>query len=246
MEIVVFQINDSFAPETIPMARLAEYLAEYAKILGEVDHVHLKSVTKGSVHMSAVIEEPYIPKVNERLQSFGNAAVFDDIMRAYKRVDEMLAKDNATGRIVDSKGRELVTFQGRLNPTPMVFGPFEQNGSIEGELVRIGGKDDTIHLTLRDGEQIYSGCTTTKELARQLGIYLLGPIIRANGIGKWMRTADGLWEMKSFKINSFEVLDDTPLSEVVNRLREVPGNHWHEVDNPVEELLTNRGGDWKN
>ena len=39
-QVLEFVIQDSFTPATLPMARLAEYLADLATVLGEKEHVH--------------------------------------------------------------------------------------------------------------------------------------------------------------------------------------------------------------
>jgi len=38
-ELLEFVI-DAYSPETLPMSRLAEYMAQLATLLGEKDHVH--------------------------------------------------------------------------------------------------------------------------------------------------------------------------------------------------------------
>lgn len=242
MDKFVLRISDSFSPETIPMSRAAEYLGEYARLLGENENVHFERISEGSVHMHAFVEDPAAPKVRQRLSSILSPNAPEDVLRAFQRLDEMLAKDNAIGQIVDGNGKELLAFPGRLRPKPAVYGPFDQEGFIEGEIVRIGGTDNTIHITLRDGEHIFSGCSTSKEIAREMGSYLLGPTVRAQGVGKWLRHGDGSWEMKSFRIKSFEVLNETPLSELIAKLRSVPGNDWSTAEDPVGDILRDRGG----
>ena len=42
--------------------------------------------------------------------------------------------------------------------------------------------------------------------------------------------------MKRFNITSFDELDDAPLGEVAQRLRDVEGSGWKEIEDPTAEL----------
>lgn len=236
-----FRIAEAFAPKTIPMARLAEYMAEYAKLLGETKDVHFDRIVDQSVGVVAVVEEQSASRVQTRLHAVERGDGPDDAKRAMKRLDDMLAADNAVGELLHD-GDKIITFQGRNRAERQFFGPFTQVGAIEGEVIRIGGQDDTIHVHLRDGDHVHTACVTTHEIGRQLGHHLLGPIVRVLGEGRWVRYPDGQWELRQFRIRSFEVLDDDDLPTLVSRLRAVPGNKWDEVSKPVELVLDERGG----
>ena len=45
--------NDVFTPETLPMERLAEYMLQFAKLLGEPERVHFVDVEAGSAVLRA-------------------------------------------------------------------------------------------------------------------------------------------------------------------------------------------------
>jgi hypothetical protein len=51
-----------------------------------------------------------------------------------------------------------------------------------------------------------------------------------------------VWLLDRFNITEFEVLDSSPLQEVVERLRAIEGNEWLEVEDPLEELSRLRHG----
>lgn len=235
-----FRIADSFTPETIPMARLGEYMVEYARMLGEPGEVHFEHIVNKSVGLVAVVEEQSLSRVETRIRAIGGGNGPEDGMKAMKRLDDMLASDNAVGELLRDEV-QIIPFPGKTRERPVSFGPFTQVGTIEGEVVRVGGQDDTIYVMLRDGDRIFSGCVTTREVGQRLGHHLLGPIIRAHGEGRWIRHADGEWEMKSFRIRDFDVLEETSLPEVVARLRAVKGNGWAEVDSPIDTILSERG-----
>lgn len=237
-----FHIDDSFTPTSIPMERLGEYVKALAQLMGETAGVHLARVTEGSVVLHAQIDEPAQVKVRERVIGVVGKTASKDVMKAYGALDEMLRKDNATGKLVDGTGSVLIPFPGKHRPEPVVYGPFRQDGTLEGQVIRVGGKDDTIPVHLRDGAVVHTGLNTTEDVARRIAQHLLGPTIRVHGTGTWFREGDGTWQLKSFRISDFELLDETPLGDVVARLRAVRGSGWSEVPDPVRELLEDRYG----
>lgn len=224
------------------MGRLAEYLDAFARLLGEQGEVHLDDVRTGSAVLVATIDEPAQPKVGDRLDRIRRGDGTKDALKAYHDLDELLRMDNATGQLIDADSAVIIPFPGRDRPAPLNYGPFKQDGSLEGQVIRVGGKDETVPVHLRDGEVIHSGLFTNPEVARQIIRYYLGPVLRVHGTGTWFRAADGTWELRTFKITDFEVLDETPLDEVVGKVRAVEGSKWNEVPDPVQHLLEGRHG----
>jgi len=235
-----FKIDGSYTPATMPMERLAAYLSELARLLGEPSHVHFQDILTGSTVLRAAVDSPGQETVKVRLSSVREGTGPKDAMKAYRALDDMLRSDGATGDLQTSHGAVVLTFSGRDRPEPVVFGPFRQYGTLDGQVFRLGGKDETIHLQIRDGGRELVGLEADIHLAQQLRHYLLGPTLRLHGSGLWFRSADGVWELRTFKVESFEVLDDTPLEEVITRLRSVSGNDWSNSADPVAEILESR------
>lgn len=238
-----FHIDGSYDPRTIPMDRLGEYLHALAQLLGEKANVHFKEVREGSVALHAIVDTPAQVRVAERVRAASSPDTPKDIAKAFNALDEMLRKDNATGSLRDSSDRVVIPFPGIKKKLPPVFGPIKQEGALTGQVVRVGGKDATIPVHLRDGDTVLTGLTANEETARQLSKHYLEGSIRVHGIGTWFREANGVWRLDKFQIQSFEVLDDAPLSDVVARLRAVRGSGWGEVPDPVAKLLADRNGD---
>lgn len=237
-----FEIAESFTPSTMPMCRLAEYMTELASLLGEPKHVHFVGVSEGSVRLLAEVDVHAVPAVRERVEAVRDHAAPEDAMRAAAALDDMLARDNAVGRLSDEQGAEIILFPGKNRPKPNVYGPFIEEGTLEGVIVRVGGRDRTVHVHIQDDTIVHTKCETTRELARRLAPHIYGATVRLHGIGTWKRLGTGSWELLKFRIQDFDVLDDTPLSELVAKLRLVPGNEWDKVNNPVEAIIEDRGG----
>ena len=58
---------DVFTPDTLPMERLAEYMLQFAMLLGETERVHFVDVSRGSAVLRARVEDVAVPKVERRL-----------------------------------------------------------------------------------------------------------------------------------------------------------------------------------
>lgn len=234
---------DAYTPETIPMARLAAYMGDLADLLGEKEHVHFVRLETGSTVLVPMIDRESVPKVRDRIRSLkpSERRGPEDALRAYKALDRRLAEDNAVGYLCGHDGAEIIHFPGREKPEPLAFGAFRQAGSLEGVLIKLGGKDETVPVHLQDESNIHH-CNATREMARRLAPYLFEGTLRVHGIGRWERDADGAWRLRHFHIADFETLDDTPLGAVVERLRRVPGSDWRNLDDPYTELQRLRHG----
>ena len=209
---------DAFTPANIPMARLAEYMASFAELLGHQDYVHFGKLKSGSLTVAARVDEVARPKVTRRLEEIRlGGEVPESARKAWKDIDDKLAADNAVGRVQCGGGR-LIEFPGRNRPIEQRLGPIVQPGSLDGEVFQIGGKDASINVHLNAGGLTYH-CVTTRAIARRLAPHIFAPI-RVLGKGTWARLESGGWLLKRFEISDFEPLDETPLSMLFEGLRD--------------------------
>ena len=233
----------AYSPETIPMARLAEYMQRFAKMLGHEDAVHLKGVRPGSTQLAASIEHEQIPKVRSRLDQIAQGEAPPDIAKAQDELDRLLADDNATGFIYedDDQDAKIIAFPGINRPVPVSYGPFTEEGTLDGVLISIGGADQTVHVQLQNGEMKYTGLETNRETARRLAKHLYESI-RVSGSGRWFREQDGTWTLRRFKVAAFEVLKKTDLRAAVDELRAIEDGDWKTMDDPIAALGALRDG----
>jgi hypothetical protein len=238
---LIFRI-DSFTPDTIPMARLAEYMTDLAKLYGHRDSVHFVQLKKGSACIESKVDLPDIPKVQARLHSLNSGDVEQETLRAYKALDQKLAEDNATGRLTGYAGKNVIQFPGRDRIVPKSYGPIVKESSLDGLLIDIGGKDKTVSLRIQLGETTYSHIETDRTIAKKMCSYLFEPL-RIFGRSKWMREPDGVWTLKHFKVTSFSVLDRGSFQDALEDLRKIPGSHWKDIGDPLIELAHIRGNE---
>lgn len=227
---------DAWTPAKIPMLRLAEYMRELAQILGEPTQVHFRRLVRGSTVIVHQIEREAVPKVFERVSQVRLGEGPSEALRSYKAVNRLLREDNAVGALKNRK--LLLRFPGR-EETQEAFAAVRQQGSLDGIITGVRGRDQTAHITLQDGERQISGCWTNRTIAKQLGAKLWEPV-RLFGRGRWRRDEEGIWTLVDFKVEGFEPLDDAPLSDALANLRRIP-TQWD--DNAYKDLtMIRRGG----
>lgn len=223
---------DGWTPESLPMERLALYLAELARLLGSSPSVHFKGVEKGSAVLLADVDPQVREPVRRRVRSLHDGSATKDALRAASALDKLLEDDGTSGRLVGGDNVIRVDFPGKLRPRPLRYGPFRQPGSLDGIVTKIGGFDASVPVWLSDGEDVHR-CSTTVEISKQLASYYLGDPVRVYGIGRWQRAEDGTWTLDVFNVESFEPLGTEPLVAVVERARAVSGSEWASMEDPL-------------
>lgn len=230
---------DAYTPDKIPMARLAEYMGELATLLGEQAAVHFRRLENGSTVIVHAVEREAVPKVRARTTAVRHGDGTQEAMRAFQAINKLLREDDATADLRDKKqgSAKILQFPGRLDASEK-FTAIRQHGSIDGVINSIGGRDETVHLRLEsDGRQV-SGCYTTRAIAKELRHLLFEPV-RLFGRGRWNRDDDGIWTLEDFKVDSFEALNEVPLSDALGTLRAIP-TEW--TDAAYDELGAIRHG----
>ena len=232
-ELYKFKI-DAYTPDTLPMARCASYLVELANILGEFPYVHFIRVATGSTQLAYKVDKEAAPKVKERLVAIKKRTAASVEMGAYRRINKMLTEDNGTGDLM--KGRsQILHFPGKKEDK-LEFTSIWQAGEIDGEVIRVGGSKEVVPILLSSEGKEMSGFHAKRSTAKELGRYLFEPV-RLFGEGRWERDSDGVWNLITFNVDRFEVLEESPLSKTVLALRGLKGE-WKK--NALSELLESR------
>lgn len=239
---------DAYTPDTIPMERLAKYMGALAKLFGHGASVHFSRLDTGSTVNVLRVEKEDASQVFDRIARIASCEAANDALAAYDELNCLLRDDNAVGRLSRMMAGAptpvpVLHFQGRDLPKQPTFGPFNEVAVVEGELVRIGGRDKSAHAQLVDLEgKPWSG-EMSRELAREMAPYLYkGNVLRVTGDAKWERLADGTWRLLGFKVHSFEVLADDTLEEAAQRLRNLHKTDWDSVDDVATFIAASRGG----
>lgn len=238
---------DAYTPATIPMERLAEYLTALAKMLGHSGSVHFNRLEKGSTKSVMHVQREDAPKVYERVENLARGQAANDAKVAYDQLNNLLYDDGAIGRLSrklpDVESSVIVlNFLGRELLKPPTFGPFYEEATIEGELVRIGGKDKSAHAQIVDPEGNSWSGEMDRDMASEMAQYLYkGTVLRVTGDARWERLEDASWRLDKFKIKSFTVLADDTLDEVTERLRNLKKTNWDSVGDIDAFITASRG-----
>ena len=91
-------------PDTLPMARLAAYMADLARLLGSAEAVHFDRLEDGSLVLVPLVRQDAKPL--HRL-----ACGLPDAEAAWKTPNQHLTKDGATGELT-LPGGEIIQFPG--------------------------------------------------------------------------------------------------------------------------------------
>ena len=107
---------DAWKPDTLPMARLAEYLAKLAMFIGFREDVHFIQVRKGSAVPEFIVDYETAPKVAERLRLVSSSNAPMEAIKAQQEINRMLREDNASASLRVKKGAEIICFPGCKTP----------------------------------------------------------------------------------------------------------------------------------
>ena len=226
---------DAYTPDTIPMARLAEYMTSLAKFLGEPAMVHFVKLEKGSTVLVQKIDTEAIPKIQARIERVKRGDAPTEEVGPYNTINEMLREDNGVGVLLGGRKSKLLKFPGREIEAPITYGGVSQEGTIDGIPIRIGGKNEIVPISIQEEEREYF-CHARRNVAKRIAPHIFTSALRFSGRGRWHRDENGNWVLDDFMISDFIQLKDAPLSEVVDELRAVEGSEWDKLKDPWNEL----------
>jgi hypothetical protein len=237
--------GEDITPLTLPLSRLAEYLADFASLLGYKEHVHFLRLDEGSAAPLAIVEMEKDPFVRERIKNAAHGFGPTDAVGAYGRINSRLTEDDGYGEILEMlAGREVgvIEFPGKKRHVSPIYGPIRESAFVQGELKRVGGQEPTIPIHVVDADQKWYHCWTKKAIAQDLAPYLFQQV-RLYGIATWQRNEDAIWDLQDFEVQSYTApLGSESPSSAFAELRAVP-SEWKTLDDPLRELRRIRHGE---
>ena len=115
------------------------------------------------------------------------------------------------------------------------YGPFSQPGTLDGVPIVIGGENDPVPVHLQDRKTIYN-CLASRTIAKEIGQFLFTVPIRVSGLGRWVRTPDGVWVLRRFMIANFHELRAESVPDATARLRAIRAE-WKDRTDPIADLV---------
>lgn len=224
------------------MSKLADYLRDWAGVLGEGNTPVLKGVIKGSVLMKTVVapdrkHEAHVRVLEAKSNPDSSAAKF------MASITKNLCRDGYTAFIEDRNGCVIYEFP-VVNKTPETHKEviLHDTGTIDGVIIGVAGKDDTAHIRIQESkDRIWSVSVRDFVLARRLAQHFRSDPIRLIVHGSWKRNAQGIWEPNHLTAEDFEELDQSSVTEIFEELRAIPDNGWIKLDSPIEYWEDLRG-----
>ncbi|MEO6016132.1 MAG: hypothetical protein ABIP46_02675 [Polaromonas sp.] len=229
---------------TLPISVLADYLKEFAALLGDSARPVLDGIVKGSVIVrikQAGEEHPAYTR--NRLQQAANDPLGPG-GRSYSKIAELMSKNGARGEIVDRELHTVVAFPGtRPDAVEQPDLIISDDGTLDGLVVGVSGADDTVHLRLLDKGGVEHRITLRDlNMARDLAKLFRSDIVRVHVHGTWRRTPDGKWLPHAVYADRVEILDSSSAREVFEELRLIKTD-WTDMAEPMKELAEIRGID---
>jgi len=220
-------------PGVLSLTDFGELVKKFSDLLGNTEKIHFGALRKGSARVLVKVEEVahddvYLQLATARLQGQASAKVV--------RMEEYLQTRGWHGEVRSREGNVVLTFA-RAAPTtePELERTVQQIDTIVGKVIKIGGRDETVPMTLETSEGSYVEVNVKgRDLAKRLAPYLFGKYVRISGVATWKRDQEGKCSCTGMIVDQFEEPDSTPLSDIFDSLRSLPGNHWNEMDDPIE------------
>jgi hypothetical protein len=220
-------------PSKLHMAKLAEYLRDWAGLLGEGNNPVFRGVVRGSVELRFKVEETRKVEAKVRLVQ----AKTQPDAAAARYVDSLnrsMVRDGLSGRVENPQGDVILELnQAKKREAEREY-VIPDTGTIDGVVVSIGGIDDTVHVRIQEASgAVWSVALRDMQVARRFASCFRGDPIRVMVHGTWKRTTEGAWEPHNLFADSFEELDGSSVRAVMDELRDIPSNGWAEMDDPV-------------
>ena len=205
------------SPETMPMERLAAYMAELARFLGSEEKVHFGGIDDNSVGVVACVPPEKIAVVSPRIRAAAHGDDRADAAIPFRQLNRLLGEDGWKAELPLPQGGEVIQFPGTPK-SDKGLKRVQQPTTIRGRLIRIEGAGDVVKVGLEiDGRlsaRVSFPAASIQDLARHFHHY-----VSVTGDGRWKRADDGQWSLENLNAMSFEPLDDSPLTTVLDRLR---------------------------
>jgi hypothetical protein len=230
--------------DNLSLEDIGQYVSDFAELLGKDVEPKYHSITRGSLRIRARV--PFDREIDVKTRGFllrtGDAP--EEAVRARQRISRRLGLNRAKrATLLDSSQGKVIEIPVEKPASIAIPVPaFIRAGSLQGRIIRIGGKQDMVSVELQDVDGLVYLCRATRERARKLARDMFDPIVRVFGSGRWHRTEEGIWRVDDFQISHHEVLDETNFAQTIADLRAIPAD-WKNLDDPQAELEKIRNGE---
>ena len=232
---------NAYSPETMPMKRLAEYLADLAVLLGDESHVHLVGIESSSTCPVVLVDWEAEPKVIDRVQKARNKEGPEDAQHAIENINTRLKKDNASADLLSPERSNILEFPGAMRPEPIEWPSINQASELYGVPIWVGGKAELSNIDLLDGTSEWK-CLAERTKAIAIAQHLYTATLRVYGHGRWRKLPNGPWTLERYVIDDFDVMKTTTIEQTIAEMRKIKAN-WKSLPDPIAALDSIRHGE---
>jgi hypothetical protein len=232
---------DGELPLTFPMERLAEYMALFAKLIGTDNQPVFKGVTEGSACLESAVPAARETYTEHQLRRAANDSSYKN-HKYIGYIEEALSKHGYKSAELLDPNKNVIFL---VKPQDVkITHSVNHTAKLEGEIVGVVGRDETMHITVRDYSgrifKLLADVPTGRELAR----HLRGGFLRLQTRGVWHRSDKG-WTTDSNKCSviSFSELEDIDAHTIFQEMRNIPDNGWKTMSDPERVWRDMRGLD---
>lgn len=225
--------------EGLGLARLAQYMAEFAQLLGDDANPVFAGVVKGSVMLRAKDRSEIPMLTRSRLKRAANDED-EPAHRPFVKITKLLNADGATGEVLDHEKNTVVQFPTRARRAPAVQEfVINDTGELDGVIVAVEGIDETAHLGLQDQatREVVRIQVRDMQLARLAAANFRGDVIRVRVHGTWRRGVDGKWSPQSLYADAIEELEQADARSAFVGLGEVRDVGWAKLSDAEADRL---------
>lgn len=201
-------------PERVDVRELAALLAAFATLAGEELQFSLADVRRGSAKYAFALKSKLEPELLDRISTANSALATPEVRRAWREMDTGLERLGSSATVTYGR-KKLLQFPGMGDKGRI--GPIKQHEEVSGQIIRAGGRTPAVMIETITGEAVACRCKT--QTAKHLAEHLYGGPVRLIGDATWYREVDGTWTREHFRVRSFELLTDEPLTVTIERAR---------------------------
>jgi hypothetical protein len=231
--------------DNVTLDDIGHYLEDFAELLGKDASPRYHSIRKGSLKIAARVPAEREMDVKTRGFLLRTGEAPEDAIRARRKISKRLGIHRARKAILlDPSNAKVIEIPIERPASQVVVPALSRSGSVQGKVIRLGGKQDIVSVEIQDVDGYIYLCRAKRDLVKRLvrEIELFDSTIRAHGSGKWVRGDDGVWYVEDFLIAEFEILDADSLVAVVAQLRTIP-SAWIDREESFDQLAKLRSGE---
>lgn len=226
-----------YTPDTMPLNRLIEYLEQLTVVLGEASELHLVSIEKSSTRPVLVMRHDVATRARARASEVRQGNGSARRRNAYDRIRHMVSEDGGGPASLSAPEGQILEFSTMDIGADQVVHAVRQPTTVQGELIRIGGRQENAQLLIQElSGNVIAGCTAPRSVASAMAHLLYKPV-SVSGDARWHRSNVGKWEIESLHVQSFVELHADDHESVVAKLQAVSAP-W--PDDAMEQLAAMR------